>query len=272
MYKPWLKKPPIGYGINWSHPSAYGLRGVFLLNEGGGKPIEILSGNRGTLNGSAAWNKIGISAVTAGDYVDFGTPPNLPIIEPITILAITNLTRSGSYSIPCQSIPATSGGWSFRWEQTDTTNRVGFTKLGVVDTQTTNLVSPTGVSAIAAAVSTTQIVFASNGIIETVATVTSIANVGAVSFHLGRFNGSSSFNGTVYSVFVWNRLLSAPELTLLTIAPFNAYCLIKPIIAYGYLINSIAGTTPLTQTMTDDMNSEAEALGLVYGYNIQATN
>lgn len=42
----WLRQPPVGVGVDWSHPLARGLEGCWPLNEGGGLRALDLSRNR----------------------------------------------------------------------------------------------------------------------------------------------------------------------------------------------------------------------------------
>jgi hypothetical protein len=46
------QKPPIGATIDWSHPLAQGLVGCWMFNEGGGIPINIVSGVQATIAGT----------------------------------------------------------------------------------------------------------------------------------------------------------------------------------------------------------------------------
>lgn len=71
----WVNKPMLGRQINWSHPSAKGLVGCWLMNEGSGNKVLDLSGNGwdGTFQNDTHWvpGKFG-SALDfdgTGDYV-----------------------------------------------------------------------------------------------------------------------------------------------------------------------------------------------------------
>ena len=51
----WLQKPPLGVGLDFTHPLAQGLVGCWLFNEGSGDKVNDLSGNGnvGTLQNMA---------------------------------------------------------------------------------------------------------------------------------------------------------------------------------------------------------------------------
>ena len=98
MRQKWLQKPPLGTPINWSHPSAKGLVGFWVFQEGGGDLVNDLSGNanHGTLKSMAfppttvsGWNpgKFGSCLFFDGsnDYVDCGNDSSLDITGAITI-------------------------------------------------------------------------------------------------------------------------------------------------------------------------------------------
>ena len=78
---------------NRSHPTARGLVGYWLMNEGGGNKIFDLSGNgnTGTFAGDTSWvpGKYGscLSFDGTGDYVDVGNKDSLRITGDITLAA-----------------------------------------------------------------------------------------------------------------------------------------------------------------------------------------
>lgn len=71
----WIQKPPLGVKINWFHPLARGLVACWLMNEDGGNKIYDLSGNQnnGTLYGDTKKvpGKFGscLSFDGVGDYI-----------------------------------------------------------------------------------------------------------------------------------------------------------------------------------------------------------
>lgn len=48
------KKPPLGSQINWSHPLSKGLVGCWLMNEGGGNPVNLVTRDAFVVN-QATW-------------------------------------------------------------------------------------------------------------------------------------------------------------------------------------------------------------------------
>jgi hypothetical protein len=61
----WTSKPPVGSQIDWSHPLSKGLAFVSILNEKGGKPIELLTKTPANVR-DGIWSPNGIdcSAIT----------------------------------------------------------------------------------------------------------------------------------------------------------------------------------------------------------------
>ncbi len=83
---PW-QKPFRGMQLNKSHPLAKGLVGAYVMNEGTGDTIFDLSGNNnnGMISG-ADWVSNGLDFVAANnDYVNLGSASSLDDINPITI-------------------------------------------------------------------------------------------------------------------------------------------------------------------------------------------
>jgi hypothetical protein len=88
----WLQKPPLGVQLNWAHPLSKGLVGCWLFNEGGGDKAYDLSGynNHGTLMDMAfpptvtsGWNPgkdgVGLMFDGSNDYVNCGNDLSLRI-------------------------------------------------------------------------------------------------------------------------------------------------------------------------------------------------
>ena len=86
-------KPPISSRINKEHPLATDLVGYWLMNEGGGKAIYDLSGNRntGTFYGDTKWvpGKFGscLSFDGNADYVNMGTLPG--VLDNVSVFTIS---------------------------------------------------------------------------------------------------------------------------------------------------------------------------------------
>jgi len=79
---PWIRKPALGVGINWSHPLTSGLVSALLLNENGGRKLFDLCypGNQVSTWTAAAW---GVSKEMIG--LDFDGSTSIIVGSPISI-------------------------------------------------------------------------------------------------------------------------------------------------------------------------------------------
>lgn len=68
MSSRWVSKPPVGSQINWGHPLSQGLVGAWLMNEGGGKFIDLIS-----LKLNVSQTAITRISSTKGSAIDCGT-------------------------------------------------------------------------------------------------------------------------------------------------------------------------------------------------------
>lgn len=87
----WGQKPPIGYGLDRSHPDAAGLVAFYLFNEGGGRTVtDLVSGRVGTFSASGVtWSSGPRGAALAFD----GSAGSLSAPAPVTSLPLTIATR-----------------------------------------------------------------------------------------------------------------------------------------------------------------------------------
>jgi hypothetical protein len=53
-FRQWSMKPPLGAQIAWGDPLARGLVGAWLMNEGGGVPVDLVTNTRSTVT-AATW-------------------------------------------------------------------------------------------------------------------------------------------------------------------------------------------------------------------------
>lgn len=88
----WTSKPPMGSQIDWEHPLAKGLVGVWLMNENGGKTAKnLLDSNKFVLSNNAVWsnNKKGAGIKTQGtsNYAVLTNPtPKLKPAKDVTLI------------------------------------------------------------------------------------------------------------------------------------------------------------------------------------------
>ena len=92
--KYYIKKPPLGSQIDWSHPLSTGIVGYWLFNEGSGNKINDISNNRniGTLTNfdlTTAWKSspLGKSLDFDGsnDYINCGNKASLNFTRGVTV-------------------------------------------------------------------------------------------------------------------------------------------------------------------------------------------
>src|SRR3990167_10590368 len=95
LQKRWSQKPPVGAQINWGHPLARRLIALFVMNEGGGSPMSLVSSQRMIPTGAPLWatNRAGLArnyaAISAWDK----TAEPLPSINNgVTIVMIRRKT------------------------------------------------------------------------------------------------------------------------------------------------------------------------------------
>jgi hypothetical protein len=98
---PWTRKPPVGYGLNWSHPLAQGLLAFFPCNEGGGSPVDLCQGlalTKNSIGGTWGQDQNGTvyttNAGSAGATVV--APAYLQIQPPLTFVWSGNILGTPS--------------------------------------------------------------------------------------------------------------------------------------------------------------------------------
>ena len=105
MPKKWTFKPPLGAKVNFSHPLAKGLVGLWLMNEGGGNKVYDLSGNEnhGTLtNMDPATDWVGgkdgpaIDFDGSDDYVDMGDVDTLEGLNAMSVCLWVNTNKTNT--------------------------------------------------------------------------------------------------------------------------------------------------------------------------------
>ena len=107
LWTNWYTKPPIGTGINWSHPLAWGLVGAWVFNEGMGTTVyNAASGgtsNNGVFHGGPTWGswsvRLGLQLIAASSqYFDCGVISALNGATKVSMLAIGNQQHNLGWS------------------------------------------------------------------------------------------------------------------------------------------------------------------------------
>jgi hypothetical protein len=237
-----FQKPPLGARINWEHPRARGLVGCWLFNERGGNRISDLSPskNDGAFAGSPAWIPDALSLNGgAGSWVNFGYKQQFVFgSSDFTIcLRMIKNAETASWSnvfFLCRGdVGADTDNNSFRWIlTTDGTNEIPDfiirkTGASVEAMGTQNLVIDRAYSMAAVRRGDTLNQYI-NGVLDGTSAGASgdIANGGAYPLMLcssGTGSSSSSVNGTIYYVYIYNRALSPDEITALCASPYEMF-------------------------------------------------
>jgi hypothetical protein len=111
---PWTRKPPLGYGVNWSHPLANGLLAFLACNEGGGAPVDLCYGLNLAPNaaGNGTWGQDKNGRVyttnSAGIGATVAAPSYLQIQPPMTLVWSGNLLGTPSNQTPIFGVTYTN--------------------------------------------------------------------------------------------------------------------------------------------------------------------
>jgi hypothetical protein len=219
----WLGKPPLGYGLDRSHPLARGLVGCWLFNEGGGNLLGDLAGGRGGALAGGAWN-----AGPAGPEVAFNgsstvaTVASYAAIESLSRLTIVaevrannrlggfqEVVRKGSTGTAWFLLVNGSGTWAF---SADGTN-FGDTSTPSANGERAFLVGTHDGSR-------TKL-YKNSALYEDIAETTIGNNADPLAFG-ALATGSQYFNGWIGRVYLYDRALSADEAAWITAEP-NAF-------------------------------------------------
>ena len=227
MISPRGCKPSPGIGINWSHPLARGLTGAWLMNAGGGSPIDIVTRRLGSRSSAAAWvpGSCGLAVQTPGvaDFVRFGT--DVPAWKTgsisVVILTMWDGTANAGNSTIISSVASSTGyelcytsGHVLWWAHTAV-----FAINNTTYTATAN-VPFLAVLSYDSAVGTR--VYVDGVQVATNATTGALTYSGTHNFQLGQ-RGDGAVDGATGSHFltlVYNRGLSAFEAQQLTANPY----------------------------------------------------
>jgi len=224
-----LWKPSLGVQLNANHPLARGLVVYWLMNEGGGKAIYDLSGNKntGTFYGDTKWapGKFGscLSFDGIGDYVDCGPTngtKNKPALS-ISLWVKSNIIESTILYIMDQY----RNPYIFRFFW-DTSERVEF-DLGAAGgtvyarTAGSKLIDKAW-HHIVGVYDGKNVYIYLDGILGPTTGITSgNTNSGTLSLNIGAKNADTGFwNGLINNVMIYDRGLTAQEIQQLYREPF----------------------------------------------------
>ncbi len=245
-------KPPLGTGINWSHPLAKGLVGCWVFNEkAGGKVFDMARKSDGTLVNSPTWKNYfggaGINFLAASDqYIDItGNPTPLQITSNLSIATHYHLPNAISGVTIGRQLVAkdkNTGGRAYTLEIVEgiapaTDKGVRFYINGggstITNRATENRVPVTGDDrqVIATYQPGVKLNVYINGLLncQNSGTADASINTATADVYIARrsYTGyTNPFNGIIKYVYIWNRTLTPNEVYQLYT---NPYCFFQPI-------------------------------------------
>lgn len=83
----YIHKPRLGAQLNRSHPLARGLFGAWIFNEGGGEPVDLVTGESTVSTSDPVWVRDALTYDGAADYTDLLDPPPALTTYTFAILA-----------------------------------------------------------------------------------------------------------------------------------------------------------------------------------------
>jgi hypothetical protein len=227
-----LMKPPFGARLKLDHPLARGLVSAWLFNEGSGNKAYDSSGqgNHGTLTGmndppvaTSGWNSGphggGLAFDGTDDYIPLGNIP--ATLSNCTIIATINPTLSKIFFITSCGPSGTTSGLEFRVE---TTGALRFVKANAADIGlgTAGAVANGQFSHVAGTYDTAgNYKYYANGV--PAGSGTNLQTITNPNVFLAVNTGEYSL-GSISSVFIYNRALSAEEIAYLYAQP---YCMFE---------------------------------------------
>ena len=245
-------KPPFGAAeVDFTHPMAGAVRGFWPLNEGGGLPLNLATGQLGTVvttrpvwTGSQAGHGLlcdGSSSKRAVDYTVSGLTNGTPftvwvLCAPDSFVDVRNAMSSDFGSQPRffqLRLGQTTGVYSFipfNTAGTPFTASGGAATLGV-------LISLAGTITAAKAVTVWK-----DGVSQGTNTLTGTIGASSTptSIRLGGYQGDTTvslFSGPLFAAGIWMRALSQAELLWLHAEP---YAMLRPIVRRRYFVPAAA--------------------------------
>jgi len=227
------QKPCLGLQVNWGHPLARGLVGLWLFNEGSGGQVFDLSGNnkKGIFGGHTAWisDKDGLALIFDGDgdYVDVGDL-GIDTTKPFTVIVkVKRQNADGTYAgvvstakstdetgyalvfkdVGTSTVPSFFSGNSVAWNYVDADSSCVqgeyITMAGVYDGSTKHLY----INGVKQAATATVGITSSNSALK-------------FGLYYSNLQTSLELNGNISYVCHYNRALLASEVALRYREPF----------------------------------------------------
>lgn len=255
----WTSKPPIGSTIDWSHPLSKGLVGCWLMNEGGGTPRDLVSKRNSNYVGGVV---TGWRGGLKGYSPAFSGSTSLWVerdeqLEPAKVSAFAYLRRrgnNGQYSRPFGK--TYNNGGSFPYLSYDIEYNLGGVGQNVINANMSTgsvLMATTNYTASDTTIPhVVGMTFKQGDVvrlwfngIQVAVSAAQNSPIGYDTSSTGRFiiGGSSSassanqWNGDIYSIYIFNRILSSQEIKQLYQDP---YCFIKPPTMWSMFSTAVA--------------------------------
>jgi hypothetical protein len=230
-----LIKPPPGTPINPLHPLSKGLVGYWLFNEGAGSRANDISGhgNHGTLENmspnaqDSGWGGSkfggGLQFDGVNDYVNCGSDESLDITEAITVEAwVKSNTVAGYHAIVAKDNASIGDGW---WiyqigDELGVEARYGASWDNTITT--TDVFTVNQYAHVSFTFNKENTILYVNGveIIREAHTDSIQSNNHTVRIGVDERGNVDLFNGSIDSVRIYNRALSAEEIKILYHDPF----------------------------------------------------
>lgn len=265
MGLPQNQKPPLGSQINWGHPLSKGLVGCWLFNEKSGtKVFDLANFKTGDLS-THVFSGDAISCNGTSGYVDLKTNSRLNQLPKLSYVSLINPTNAGESNLGTIITKTTSSSSAVPKRL-----RLGFQSTSESDLTLTMEGGATDLLAASAGGifhNKNNLVVAtwdgtdefgvrlySNGkelVVDATASPASIVNDSAHNYYSGGAGttGSGTFNGKIYLIYIYNKVLSPSEIQQLYIDP---YCFIKQ----RSTLKVTSASCALTGTITNDTEAD----------------
>jgi hypothetical protein len=212
-------------------------------------PDREMSGGTFTKHGDALYINDYFNFGGTGDYLDCGGSYDFMADETFTLVTVCSDFNLGYSSQSLCGYGATSStqGWTLRYDQYATTNRVGFTKFGIADGATTITCPTSERVVIAVTFSGTNVIVAVNGVVQTItmgnlnAPTTGSKFVIGGAWRTGAFISEGIFK--CHMVAAMPGVVSAQRLLELS---NNPYQILKPANDVYYFPSAASGAYTLT--------------------------
>ena len=222
-------KPPVGAAINWAHPLARGLVFVNLLNEGSGRPRNLVDGAfsvavptwGGSSRGNCLIAPVGIITSRTVAPRDYSQPP-------FTTFALYRFSAAASYvgATMFSNESANVNGWTMLPRAAGTNNLWLFAATG--STNSSLVTTPDIVQASAISCDGSKVRFMHQGRVSEVTASPTFTVPATFNF----INGGSDQGTDQICAYVWSRALSMSEMRQLYTEPFTFLLAQSPSVQY----------------------------------------